>query len=411
MQLELTKRCADSLRLFIQTKFGIQIKSSHAHELVAAYMGYLSRAALLADSKCPITNLRQADILVLTPTGPIKERRTELKGLPENLPDDIAEGVYLPLYNEKWILHNIWPTLEYLGKALADQHIKSKPLFFRDQAVQREGVKLEFHNDEVAIVVFREYVSPSLTLSLGRNVTRGVVDTFNLKRVACHIGFVLANHQSAEAETLDAAIVKIRDFYHQIISNPQSPNEGTMPAEPEPNFADWLAKHKKRDSPLGDLANRYGFTDRNAPWPAYDNLEDYKDHLRLNRPPVGAMSSLERAWKTYKAFLKRKQSPNSNKGPRKPALKKHDPRTIVFVKNAKPLHFSKRTVESFVAGDQAWISWEGTKAIPVTVLEKDEFSYTFRIERPLKNAGNKHNVELDEVRSTPELACINHVTF
>lgn len=97
MQLEITKRCADSLRSFSQNNFGIEIKSSHAHELVAAYMGYSSRAALLADSKCPITNLRQADILVLTPTAPIKERRNELKGLPENLPDDLAEGVYLPL--------------------------------------------------------------------------------------------------------------------------------------------------------------------------------------------------------------------------------------------------------------------------------------------------------------------------
>ena len=223
MQLEITKRCADSLRSFSQNKFGVQIKSSHAHELVAAYMGYSSRAALLADSKCPITNLRQADVLVLTPTAPIKERRAELKGLPEDLPDDIAEGVYLPLYEEKGILHKIWPTFEELGKALADRHFKSKPAYFRDLRVQRHGVKLEFHNDEVAIVVVREYVSPSLTLSLMRNVTRGVVDIFNLKRVAGFIGYVKTNHYSTEAETLDLAIVKMRDVYHRIISSPQSP--------------------------------------------------------------------------------------------------------------------------------------------------------------------------------------------
>ena len=51
------------------------------------------------------------------------------------------------------------------------------------------------------------------------------------------------------------------------------------------------------------------------------------------------------------------------------------------------------------------------KSIPVTVLEVDEFGYVFRIERPLKNIGNKHAVRFDEVRSTPELACINHITF
>jgi len=213
---QITKLCADSLRSFSQNKFGIQIKSSHAHELVAAYMGYSSRAALLADSKCPITNLRQADILVLTPTAPIKARRAELKGLPENLPDDIAEGVYLPLYDEKWILHKIWPTLEELGKGLADQHLKSKPAYFRDQRVQRQGVKLEFHNDELAIVVFREYVSPSLKLSLMRNVTRGVVDVFYLKRMACHIGYVLSNHNTTDAETLDAAIKQMAKVFQQL---------------------------------------------------------------------------------------------------------------------------------------------------------------------------------------------------
>ncbi len=228
MQLEITKRCADSLRPFSQNQFGIQIKSSHAHELVAAYMGYSSRAALLADSKCPITNLRQADILVLAPTAPIKERRAELKGLPENLPDDIAEGIYLSLYDENWILHKIWPTFEELGKVLADQHLKSKPAYFRDLKVQRQGVKLEFDDDEVVIAVFREYVSPNLTLSLMKNVTRGVVDVFQLKRVAGHIGYVLANHHLFDAETLDAAVEKMMDVYHRIISSPQSPGAQSL---------------------------------------------------------------------------------------------------------------------------------------------------------------------------------------
>ncbi|MES2111241.1 MAG: YozE family protein [Bacteroidota bacterium] len=409
MQLEITKRCADSLRSFSQNQFGVQIKSSHAHELVAAYMGYSSRAALLADSKCPITNLRQAEILVLTPTAPIRERRAELKGLPENLPDDIAEGVYLPLYNEKWILHKIWPTLEELGKALADQHLKSKPAYFGDQAVQRHGVKLEFHNGEVAIVVFREYVSPSLTLSLMRNVTRSVVDVFLLKRVACHIGYVLAKHHTTEAETLDAAAEKMRDVYHGIIS-PQSHNEVTLLATSEPSFTDWLTKHKNRDSPLGDLANRHGFADRDGAWPSYNNLEAYQDYLKLNNPPLGAMSALERAWKTYETFLKRKRSPNSNKRATRPVLKKHDPRTIVFVKNVTPLHYLKRTAEKFSVGDKAWVSWDGRKAIPVTILEVDERHYSFRTERPIKNAGSRYSLFLDEVRSTPELACINRVT-
>jgi hypothetical protein len=411
MQLEITKRCADSLRSFSESKFGIQIKSSYAHELVAAYMGYSSRAALLADTKCPITNLRQADILVLTPTALIQERRKELKGLPEHLPFDLAEGVYLPLYEEKWILHKIWPTLEYLGKALADKRIKSTPLFFSDQAVQLEGVKLEFHNGEVAIVVFREYVSPGLKLSLMKNVTRAVVDVFQLKRVACHIGYVLENHHTVDAGTLDEAIVKMRDVYYRIITSPLSPNEVTKFTEPQLNFASWLAKHKKRDSPLGDLANKRGFADKTGAWPSYNNLEEYKDYLLLNNPPLGATSALERAWKSYKSFFKRKSSSDPQKRSARPVVKTNDSRKIVFVKNVTPLPISKRTIEHFFAGDKAWISWMGRKAIPVTVVEVDKFGYVFRIERPLKDAGNTHAVRFDEVRSTPELACINHITF
>jgi hypothetical protein len=411
MQHEITKRCADSLRAFSQNNFGIPLKSSHAHELVAAYFGYSSRAALLADKKCPITNLRQAEIIVLTPTAGIKERRKELNGLPENLPDDIAEGVYLPLYDEKWILHKIWPTLEELGKALADQYLKSKPAYFRDQQVQKHGVKLEFQNDEVAIVVFREYVSPSLTLSLMRNVTRGVVDIFNLKRVAGFIGYTKTNHYSTEAETLDIAIEKMRDVYHQITNSRPILNEVLPPTESVISFDNWLKKHKNRDSALGDLATKRGFADQSGDWPALDNLEAYKAYLTQNNPPLGATRALESAWKSYNAFLKRKPSTTSTKKVTKATPKKPAARTIVFLKNVKPIHFTNRTVEKFFAGDEAWISWEGKKAIPVTVTEVDDRYYTFKIERPLKLAGNEHYVRLDEVRSTPELACMNHITL
>ena len=409
MQLEITKRCADSLRSFAQTNFGIQIKSSHAHELVAAYMGYSSRAALLADNKCPITNLRQAEFVVLTPTAPIKERRLELTGLPENLPDDIAEGVYLPLYDEKWILNQIWPTFEELGKHLADQHHRSKPAYFRDLKVQRHGVKLESHNDELAIVVFREYVSQGLTLSLMKNVTRGVVDVFNLRRVAGYVGYVKTNHYSSEAETLDAAVMKMRDAYHLIITSPQSSNEVTPLPVPEPSFADWLAKQKNRESPLGDLARKRGFSDQTGPWPTFDNLQDYVAYLTDNHPPLGTTKALESAWKSYQTFLKRKPSQKASKRVARRALNDHDPRTITYVKNITPLHFSKRTVETFAINDKVWISWDGKKALPVTIVDVDERYYTFRIERPLKNAGNEHYLRLDEVRSTPELACINYV--
>ena len=199
MQFEITKKCADSLGSLSLNKFGIQLKASHAHELVAAYFGYSFRASLLSDSKCPISNLREAEFIVLTPTAFIKERCKNLQGLPVNLPHELVEGVYSPLYDEKWITQTIWPTFEELGKALADQHLKSKTVFFSDLKVQRHGIKLEFQEDEVAIVVFREYVSPRLLLSFQKGKIR-IVDVFNLKRIAGSIGYVRTNHYSAEAD-------------------------------------------------------------------------------------------------------------------------------------------------------------------------------------------------------------------
>jgi len=406
MHFEITKSCADSLRSFSQNNFGIQLKSSHAHELVAAYFGYSSRAALLADTACPISNLRQAEFIVLTPTAKIKERRKELNGLPQDLPDDLTEGVYLPLLNEKLILHTIWPTLENLGIALADQHLKLKAAFFRDQIVQRTGVELEFEGDEVAITVLREYISPSLLLSFQQG-KRAVIAVFTLKRVAGYIGYVKTNSYYAEAETIEAAAVKMRDFYSRIITSPQSPDSVAPPSEHEPNFADWLAKHKKRDSPLGDLAQDVM---RDKQWPSYDSLEHYQDYLNSRGAAIGAMDALNGAWKSYQAFLKRKAIPSSIKRPAKPAPKKEDLRKMVFVKNVTPLHYTKRTIERFNAGDKAWISLDGRKAIPVTVLEADNMYYTFRIERPSKKTDGIDYLRLDEVRSTPELACINRVT-
>ncbi|SEN04128.1 YozE SAM-like fold [Mucilaginibacter gossypiicola] len=404
----ITKLCADSLRAFCLNKFGIQLKSSHAHELVAAYFGYSSRAALLADTKCSIGNLKDAEFIVLTPTALIRERRSKLNGLPQDLPEDLAEGVYLPLYDEKLILHSIWPTLEELGKALADQYLKSKPTYFRDQKIQKHGVKLEFENDELAIVVFREYISPNLLLSFQQG-KRGVVDVFNMKRVAGHIGYVKTNHHSVEAETLDEAVVKMRDAYHQMISNAQSLDDVQPIEQRETNFTEWLTKQKNRDTPLGDLA-RDMMDDKT--WPNHSTLDDYRDYLYSRRASWQAIETLERAWKTYKAFIKRKsviipkEQAAKRSSPNKPAT-----RATVSVKKAIPLHFNKRTIEKFNPGDPAWISWDGKKAIPVNVVGVDERHYTVTIESPRKKAGNRHSLFLDEVRSSPELACANLVTL
>lgn len=407
-----SQNCAQThCALILQNNFGLELRSSHAHELVATYFGYSSRAALLSDTKSPITNLKHAEFVVLTPTNKIKERRDKLNGLPQNLPDNLAEGIYLPLYTQNWIKRSIWPTMEELGKALADEHLKSKSAYFNDIKILRQGVQLEFDNEQVAIVVFREYISPSQLLSF-QHGKKGVVDVFILKRIAGYIGYVKTNHISTEAETLHAATEKMWDIYHGLINNKLISKEHKQDTEPLPTFPDWLKKQKNRRSPLGDLAQKRGFSSRDeAIWPKYSNLEDYRVYLMGQHPPIGAMKAFENAWKSYQKYLLKKTSSYSIKKIKLTTQNKYDLRKIVFVKNIEPLHYFKRIMENFAKGDKAWVSWNGRKAIPITILDIDEMYYSFRVERPLKNAGDEYYVRLDVVGSTPELACINHVTF
>lgn len=67
LQQDIVKKCADSLRKQHYYNSDIQLKPSHAHELIAAYLGYKSKNALLADMKCPISKSSGVDFLILPP--------------------------------------------------------------------------------------------------------------------------------------------------------------------------------------------------------------------------------------------------------------------------------------------------------------------------------------------------------
>jgi len=87
-------------------------------------------------------------------------------------------------------------------------------------------------------------------------------------------------------------------------------------------------------------------------------------------------------------------------------------RHVVSVKGVKPMHFRNRVAEQLEVGAPAWVSFDGKKALPVTVTEIDDRHYSVRMERTSRasRAGNVHSLFLDEVRSTPEAACLNCVT-
>lgn len=177
----------------------------------------------------------------------------------------------------------------------------------------------------------------------------------------------------------------------------------------ELSFNDWLKRHKNRDSPLGDLSKQML---ANSTWPSYNSLDEYLEYFMTQHFRRGASQAIEDAWKSYKRYIKTKNSQKNKEIIRRKSASKFDliPK-ISYQKNITPLHISKRDIEKFNVGDSAWISWDGRKAIPVKIAEVDDNGYSVKIERPINKAGNIHSLFLDEVRSTPELACLNRVTL
>jgi hypothetical protein len=79
-------------------------------------------------------------------------------------------------------------------------------------------------------------------------------------------------------------------------------------------------------------------------------------------------------------------------------------RKPVSIKGVTPLHYENRIPEPFAIGDEAWISFDARKALPVIVTAVSERHYD------VSDDAGIYGLFHDEVRSTPELACINCVT-
>lgn len=184
----ITKLCADNLRV-ISNNHGIKLKASHAHELVAAFFGYKSRAALLADTSHPLSKLRKASTIILHPTDSIEERRKNIQDLPPDLPDNytLGEWVYTPLINEKWIINKIWSHPKQLAIFHADEYLRlNKPHKAYKHPVS-DGVSVENINDlAMRLTIGRFYQIPMMNGTLREeNITM----TIKIKRIAGHIGY------------------------------------------------------------------------------------------------------------------------------------------------------------------------------------------------------------------------------
>ena len=84
MSTDPSKLCADFLRQKHASLSPEKLKASHARELVAAFFGYKSHAALMAEKAYPLQRLEDAYIFI--PDLPLLEdRRVKLNNLPANL--------------------------------------------------------------------------------------------------------------------------------------------------------------------------------------------------------------------------------------------------------------------------------------------------------------------------------------
>lgn len=123
--LSITKFCADYLRAF-SNNYDVKLKSGHAHEIVAAFFGYKSKAAMQADILCPIENLGRAQIFVLIPSLFIEQRRKCLEDLPSNLPDTymLGEEMFVKLIAEKNFSFRVFPSWSHLAEAFTNEYLQ-----------------------------------------------------------------------------------------------------------------------------------------------------------------------------------------------------------------------------------------------------------------------------------------------
>ncbi len=129
MQQNITKLCADSLRAFTNDKFGEKLQASHAHELVAALLGYKSRAALLADTEHPLTNLNKAEFFIFDPTpcntGFVTQRLVDF-GYGSFTAFQLADCFYATLRAEKWFADKLHLNFRELTLHIAEQRQDQK---------------------------------------------------------------------------------------------------------------------------------------------------------------------------------------------------------------------------------------------------------------------------------------------
>lgn len=164
-------RSIEALRETTLARSAEKLKASHARELVAAFFGYKSHAALIAEEKYPLDRLEEASIFI--PDTPLMEmRRARLDGLPSGLMPSlgIAQSLSDFLIDEGLFGGEVWlyDTLEsYITEVLLvgcqdgiDDDLSgimaaTNASFF--EPPEYEDVNIQDKGDELVITAKAEY--------------------------------------------------------------------------------------------------------------------------------------------------------------------------------------------------------------------------------------------------------------
>lgn len=188
---DITKLCADSLRAFANDNYNIKLKATQAHELVAAFFGYRSRAALLADANYPISNLPQAKFIVIVTDALIDQRRKELCDLSPGLPetDVLSKELYKVLSSDQRLVGSQlspFKSFDKLAKFLFENNDACKhpsPLYFQQNIPTHHFVGTKTTKSNVALTISHAYQTSESGMLLD------YITIIELPRLAGHIGY------------------------------------------------------------------------------------------------------------------------------------------------------------------------------------------------------------------------------
>ena len=145
-------------------------------------------ATMLADKQYRISNLPQAEIIVMAPDDFIDQRRKKLQGLSFELPDNytLGEAIYGYLFASEWWASPYPPfrSFEKLASYLVDNNDEYKNAFkfYRDVPLHHI-VEIKDEEDGVTLTILHSHLTTT-----GEMIGNGQT-TINLQRVVGHIGY------------------------------------------------------------------------------------------------------------------------------------------------------------------------------------------------------------------------------